>query len=100
MNPALVLPDKEGKPLSVRYDAVNAMLLNEILKNTSKTAGITSNRCAAGEKFSEPTDGAAKANRSSGSDLQKVSAQIEISSPAPQTVMNNCLNNESIRAKP
>jgi len=32
LNPALVLSDKEGKPFTVRYDAVNAMLLNEFLK--------------------------------------------------------------------
>src|SRR5262249_20654968 len=32
VNPALVLPDKEGKPQTVRYEAVNAMLLNEFLK--------------------------------------------------------------------
>jgi len=32
VNPTLVLPDKEGKPYTVRYDAVNAMLLNEFLK--------------------------------------------------------------------
>ena len=32
VSPALVLPDKEGKPYSVRYDQVNAMLLNEFLK--------------------------------------------------------------------
>lgn len=32
VNPALVVPDKEGKPYSVRYDQVNAMLLNEFLK--------------------------------------------------------------------
>jgi hypothetical protein len=32
VNPALVLPDKEGKPYTVRYDVVNAMLLNEFLK--------------------------------------------------------------------
>jgi hypothetical protein len=32
VNPALVLPDKEGKPYTVRYDAVNVMLLNEFLK--------------------------------------------------------------------
>jgi hypothetical protein len=30
--PALVLPDKEGKPYTVRYEAINAMLLNEFLK--------------------------------------------------------------------
>ena len=35
VNPALVLPDKEGKPYTVRYDQVNAMLLNEFLKGTS-----------------------------------------------------------------
>jgi hypothetical protein len=32
VNPALVLPDKDGRPYTVRYDAVNAMLLNEFLK--------------------------------------------------------------------
>ena len=36
VNPALVLPDKEGEPYSVRYDAVNAMLLNEFLKEHRK----------------------------------------------------------------
>jgi hypothetical protein len=37
VNPALVLPDKEGKPYTVRYDAVNAMLLNEFLKEHRKS---------------------------------------------------------------
>src|SRR4029077_15091806 len=32
VNPTLVLPDEDGKPYTVRYDAVNAMLLNEFLK--------------------------------------------------------------------
>ena len=32
VNPNLVIRDKEGKPYSVRYDQVNAMLLNEFLK--------------------------------------------------------------------
>jgi uncharacterized coiled-coil protein SlyX len=36
VNPTLVLPDKEGKPYTVRYDAVNAMLLNEFLKARRK----------------------------------------------------------------
>ena len=39
VNPALVLPDKEGKPYTVRYDAVNAMLLNEFLKEHRKSGG-------------------------------------------------------------
>ena len=36
VNAALVLPDKDGKPLTVRYDQVNAMLLNEFLKEHRK----------------------------------------------------------------
>jgi len=32
VNPALVVRDKDGKPYSVRYDQVNAMLLNEFLR--------------------------------------------------------------------
>jgi hypothetical protein len=32
VDPELVVRDKEGKPFTVRYDAVNAMLLNEFLK--------------------------------------------------------------------
>jgi len=36
VNPALVLADKEGKPYTVRYEAINAMLLNEFLKERRK----------------------------------------------------------------
>jgi hypothetical protein len=32
VNPDLVVRDKEGEPYTVRYDQVNAMLLNEVLK--------------------------------------------------------------------
>ena len=36
VNPDLIVRDKEGKPYSVRYDQVNAMLLNEFLKEHRK----------------------------------------------------------------
>jgi len=36
INPVLVSRDKDGKPYTVRYDAVNAMLLNEFLKEHRK----------------------------------------------------------------
>ena len=36
MNPDLVVRDEEGKPYTVRYEAVNAMLLNEFLKSTAR----------------------------------------------------------------
>jgi hypothetical protein len=37
LNPALISADKEGKPYTVRYEQINAMLLNEFLKEHRKT---------------------------------------------------------------
>ena len=39
MDPTLIVRDKDGKPHSVRYDQVNAMLLNEFLKEHKKAEG-------------------------------------------------------------
>jgi trimeric autotransporter adhesin len=71
VNPALVLPDKEGKPYTVRYDQVNAMLLNEFLKEHRKVEELE------------------KQVQALSSGLHKVTAQLELSKPAPQTVENN-----------
>jgi len=69
VNPDLVVRDKEGKPYSVRYDAVNAMLLNEF----RQTRGTASNHCrpkvnrrATAEKLSVQALGTREANRGSG----------------------------------
>ena len=78
VNPALVLPDKEGKPYTVRYDAVNAMLLNEFLKE-HKTVQQQGQTIARLEKQLEAVTAT----------LQKVSAQLELSNSAPQTVKND-----------
>jgi Chaperone of endosialidase len=78
INSELVVRDKEGKPYSVRYDQVNAMLLNEFLKehrkNEEQEATIT--------RLQKQIEALA-------ADLQKVSAQLELSKPAPQTALNN-----------
>jgi hypothetical protein len=71
VNPDLVLRDKGGKPYSVRYDQVNAMLLNEFLKEHRKV-----------EQMQKQIDALIAG-------LQKVRAQVELSRPAPQTVLNN-----------
>ena len=39
VNPDLVVRDEDGKVNTVRYEAVNAMLLNEFLKNPSHRPG-------------------------------------------------------------
>ena len=43
VNPDLVIHDKDGKPYTVRYDAVNAMLLNEFLKAHRKVEQLQAN---------------------------------------------------------
>ena len=77
VNPALVLPDKEGKPYTVRYDAVNAMLLNEFLKAHSKMEEQEATITLLQKQVAALTAG-----------LQKVSAQLEAGKPEPQVVNN------------
>jgi hypothetical protein len=85
VNPELVARDEEGKIMSVRYDAVNAMLLNEFLKEHK--AFIEEQR-----KVEEQGATIARQQRqieALTAVLQKVSAQLELSKSAPQTVKNN-----------
>jgi hypothetical protein len=71
VNPDLVVRDKEGKPYSVRYEAVNAMLLNEFLKEHRRVEQMQ-------KQIDALTEG-----------LQKVSAQLEVNKSAPQVAENN-----------
>jgi hypothetical protein len=84
VNPDLVVRDKEGKPYSVRYDQVNAMLLNEFLKEHRKNK---EQEKTIAELKSGMTALAATVKEQA-SQIQKVSAQLEASKPAPQVVNN------------
>ncbi len=81
VNPDLVVRDKEGKPYSVRYEAVNAMLLNEFLKEHRKVEQLT-------KDFQSKLAEQQKQIEGLTTGLQKVSAQLEASKPAPQVVNN------------
>jgi Chaperone of endosialidase len=85
VNPDLVVPDEEGKPFSVRYEEINAMLLNEFLKEhrTVQQQGAT-----IGELKKEIANLTATVKEQA-AQIQKVSAQIEVTKPAPRTVFNN-----------
>src|SRR5262249_34796488 len=78
VNPDLVVRDKDGKPYTVRYDAVNAMLLNEFLKEHKTVQELKTTVVEQQKQIDALTAG-----------LQKVSAQLELSKAAPQTVLNN-----------
>ena len=84
VNPGLVLPDKEGRPYTVRYDAVNAMLLNEFLKEhrtVQELKSVVAKQEAAAAQHQKQIEALTVG-------LQKVSAQLEESKPAPQVVNN------------
>jgi hypothetical protein len=71
VNPALVARDADGKAYTVRYDAVNVMLLNEFLKEHKKVEQL------------EQTVAKLTAT------LEKVSAGMQVNKPTPQIVLNN-----------
>jgi hypothetical protein len=78
VNPDLVARDADGKPYTVRYEVVNAMLLNEFLKEHRKNEEQEATIARQQKQIEALTAG-----------LQKVSAQVEMSRPAPQTVVDN-----------
>ena len=75
MSPDLVVHDDKGGIYTVRYDAVNAMLLNEFLKEHQKVSQLESALEAVNRRLEEQA-----------TQVQKVSAQIEISKSGPKSV--------------
>jgi trimeric autotransporter adhesin len=88
VNPALVLSDKEGKPFTVRYDQVNAMLLNEFLKEHRKVQEQEATIAQLKKDFRATVAQLATRLDEQASQIQKVSTQLEASKPAPQVVLN------------
>jgi Chaperone of endosialidase len=85
VNPALVARDDQGKPYTVRYEAVNAMLLNEFLKEHRKVESLEK---AMAEQQKE--NAAMRAMlKEQAAQIQKVSAALEARESSPQIVLNN-----------
>jgi uncharacterized coiled-coil protein SlyX len=102
----LVVRDKEGKPYSVRYDQVNAMLLNEFLKEHSTVQELKSTVAKQEATISrldvavakQETTGAQQQKeikaliatvKEQAAQIQKVSAQIQTNRSAPRVVVND-----------
>jgi trimeric autotransporter adhesin len=110
VNPALVARDEQGKVYTVRYEAVNAMLLNEFLKEHGKVeeqgrklpeqevtiaeqrksfqASITKLEATVAHQRKEMEALTARLKEQA-AQIQKVSDQLEVSKAAPQMVVNN-----------
>jgi trimeric autotransporter adhesin len=92
VNPDLVVRDAAGKVYTVRYDAVNAMLLNEFLKEHRKVEAqdckIREQQATIAELKRGFQDVVANLKEHE-SKIQKVSARLELSNPTPRTVADN-----------
>jgi len=77
VNPDLVARDEQGKPYTVRYEAVNAMLLNEFLKEHRKVEELETNAAQQQKQIEALTAG-----------LQNLSAQLELSESERRTALN------------
>ncbi len=103
VNPGLVVRDKKGEIYTVRYDAVNAMLLNEFLKEHRKVEELNSTVAtqqatiaqqqkefqAAIARQENEIQALTASLKEQAAQIRKVSAQIELSGPAPKQVANN-----------
>jgi uncharacterized coiled-coil protein SlyX len=106
VNPDLVVRDEKREIYTVRYDAVNAMLLNEFLKEHSTVQELKSTVAKQEATISrfdvtvakQETTGAQQQKeikvliatvKEQAAQIQKVNAQLELNKPAPQTVLNN-----------
>jgi len=78
VNPDLVVRDADGKAYTVRYDAVNAMLLNEFLKEHRQV-----------QEQQKEIDALKAELKEQRTLIQKVSARVELQTAPAQTVANS-----------
>ncbi len=89
VNPDLVIRDAEGKIYTVRYEAVNAMLLNEFLKEHRTIEEQKATIAQLKQDFQSRLAEQQKQIQALTAGLQKVSTHLELSKPAAQTVADN-----------
>ena len=88
INPDLVIRDAQGRPQTVRYEQVNAMLLNEFLKEHRTVQQQEATIAQLNKDFQATVAQLTARLDQQASQIQKVSAQLEASKPAPQVVNN------------
>jgi hypothetical protein len=82
VNPDLVARDEQGKPYTVRYEAVNAMLLNEFLKEHQRVQELEGNDVQQQNAINALT----AMVKEQAAQIQKVSAQLEAGRSTPHVV--------------
>jgi hypothetical protein len=82
VDPHLVIRDEQGKPLTVRYEAVNAMLLNEFLKEHRRVQALEQTVLEAQKAISSLTTSL----HEQALQIQKVNAQLATHDATPRVV--------------
>ena len=89
INPDLVVRDESGEIYTVRYDAVNAMLLNEFLKEHKRVEQLKSDFQVTVAEQQKEIQALTASVKEQAAQIQKVSAQLEVSKPATKVVLSN-----------
>jgi hypothetical protein len=89
VNPDLVVRDAQGKVNTVRYEAVNAMLLNEFLKEHRMVEELKNDFQTTVAQQQKEIQALTAQLKEQATQIQKVSAQFEMSRPAARTVLSN-----------
>jgi precorrin-4 methylase len=85
VNPELVVRDKNGEIYTVRYEAVNAMLLNEFLKAHRKIE----EQDHVIVQLRSGMEALTATLKEQATQIQKMSVQLEMGRPAPKVVAGN-----------
>jgi hypothetical protein len=88
VSPELITRDEEGKPQTVRYEAVNAMLLNEFLKEHKKVEELRSTIAQQKNEFQSAIAQLSARMKEQDAKIQSVSAQIDLNRASPQLTAN------------
>jgi predicted ribosome quality control (RQC) complex YloA/Tae2 family protein len=88
VNPDLITRDENGKPTTVRYDAVSAMLLNEFLKEHRQVQELKGTVAQQQEEFRAKIGQQQKQIEALTATVQKVRDQVALGTPAPKLVAN------------
>jgi len=89
VNPDLVIRNEQGEVQGVRYDSISNMLLNEFLKEHRKVEELKKDFHATVAQQQKEIQVLTAQLKEQAAQIQKVSAQLEVAKPAPQTVLNN-----------
>jgi hypothetical protein len=102
VDPDLVVFNPEGKPETLRFDSINAMLLNEFLKEHKRVEAQQATMAelqATIEQQQTGMEALAAQVKEQAAALQKVSAQVEINRPAPQLVFSAYAGEQEVQQR-